>query len=49
MKNMNRLEYLIEEIHSEEDMGDGYLKVDVTTNSWGSKNEKQGNLQKEVE
>lgn len=32
---MNLLEHYIEEVHKEEDIGDGYLKVTVTCNCYG--------------
>lgn len=33
---MNRLEHYIKEVHVEEDMGDGYVRVEVTINCYGS-------------
>lgn len=32
---MNVLEYIIEEVHSEKDLNNGYVKVDITVNCWG--------------
>lgn len=45
---MNLLQHWIKEIHSELDLDDGTVKVEVTVNCWGAKSRKERVFNKEA-